>query len=475
MKMMSEKTMKVQNHSRNRVVSGVLILVVLASSASVLFDWKLLPNYSSESAVSTIAVKEKAKENLNFDYDRESWEKNSPRIAVLVGPHKSGSTTIQTFFDALCHLKVHPDGRKPKIRPRYTESEWVWPKGEHTGDKSDSILSHYVTFRTDKHFKDWGKQSNEKREESRANFADSYRSIFRQQWEQGKKIIIASEEFDAVTEELSHDSIRAGNYSGEETHVAPRSGDMIDALLDLLPWENSTDTSTTIPPPLRLEEIEVQINYRTPRIDHLVSLWHQLDQNTNKMTLRQFLSTQGLSTHIHAIDSLAEAFQFVRKGIRTSIIDMKGFYENKNVNTKSIKMNKGTMVGGLQGVIACDILKMGTDSPVPGMYCENSSIFLPNRGWNWGWGWGWTKDKNQRNDKSPRKMTDAELHEIDLILEEYDCGVWKHLKKYQAQGLLRILHPGEHLFENCHPSSPDISQYETVKRISEIASRDFVG
>ena len=66
-----------------------------------------------------------------------------------------------------------------------------------------------------------------------------------------------------MTEELFHDSIRAGNYSGEETHVAPHSGDMIGALLDLLPGGNSTDTSTTIPP-LRIEEIEVQINYRIP-------------------------------------------------------------------------------------------------------------------------------------------------------------------------------------------------------------------
>ena len=59
---------------------------------------------------------------------------------------------------------------------------------------------------------------------------------------------------------------------------------------------------------------------------------------------------------------------------------MQGFFENKNLNTKSksIKMNNGTMVGGLQGIIACDVLKMGTDSPVPGMFCENSSIFLPN-------------------------------------------------------------------------------------------------
>ena len=65
------------------------------------------------------------------------------------------------------------------------------------------------------------------------------------------------------------------------------------------------------------------------------------------------------------------------------------------------------------------------------------------------------------------------MADINRVFEEYDCGVWQHLKKYQEQGLLRVLYPSEYLFEACKPdeSNPDISFYDSLLKAVEIASR----
>ena len=62
------------------------------------------------------------------------------------------------------------------------------------------------------------------------------------------------------------------------------------------------------------------------------------------------------------------------------------------------------------------------------------------------------------------------MEEIGRILDEYDCSVWQHLKKYQETGKLRILYPSEHLFETCSPGKDrDISFRTALDRIQQIA------
>ena len=108
--------------------------------------------------------------------------------------------------------------------------------------------------------------------------------------------MIAAESFDSLVIDLQEDFTRASNR-GEETHVAPSSSAMIDDILDLLPFENPNTTKALNVngnpqnvTPLRLEDIEIQINYRTPRIDHVVSIWHQLGHNRD---LRKFVRDMG--------------------------------------------------------------------------------------------------------------------------------------------------------------------------------------
>jgi len=261
------------------------------------------------------------------------------------------------------------------------------------------------------------------------------------------------------------------SHRGEETHVSPDSSDMIDIFLDFFPWEdNSNASNAPRTPPLRLEDIEIQINYRTPRIDHLVSIWHQLGRKKNlKKFVKSLGSTRrGKETAFYQLNSLALALQFVRKGIKTTIIDMKGVKEKESKNSaqNSSQNNLEEGIGGLQGVVACDILKMGDNREATDVFCDDEGILhLSNYNVP-------VETKNKKKDKSKRRLTDKQMEDINRVYEEYDCGVLKHLKKYQEKGLLRILYPSEHLFETCNSSSPDISFYDTTLRAQTIASRN---
>merc|ERR1712150_187582 len=155
--------------------------------------------------------------------------------------------------------------------------------------------------------------------------------------------------------------------------------------------------------------------------------------------------------------------------------DMKGVFEMDSKSfiqgstTKGIKNNTmETVVGGLQGVVACDILRMGSeDNDGPGIFCDDQSkLHLPNYEFP-------VKRSNVKSDKNQKMLTDKQLADINHVYEEYDCGVWQHLKKYQEQGLVRILYPSKHLFETCKPgkSNADISFYNTMLKAAEIASR----
>ena len=277
---------------------------------------------------------------------------------------------------------------------------------------------------------------------------------------------VSQANFQVCNANSSSSSSSSSTSAGEETHVAPDSSKMIDTMTNLFPWNITTKTVA----PLRMEDIEVQINYRTPRIDHVASIWHQLGK---RKTMREFLGNAKSLKNLYQSNSLGVALQFVRKGIKTTIVDMAGVLAQKSTTTTTAtathSANNITVVGGLQGVVACDILRVGrnkTQDDGGGLWCDsNSNLYMAGLETE-------VKSKNLKKDKSERALTEEQLQAINRALEEYDCGVWQHLQKYQEQGLLRFLYPSEHLFSTCNnlEMSPDIpfsTLLENVRRIAK--------
>ena len=300
-----------------------------------------------------------------------------------------------------------------------------------------------------------------------------------------KKIVFGAEAFDTFVHDLPVDDNGNGNggtnnntllLKGEDLHISPSANKRINLLLDIMPWydknkdkndnnnHNISALNTRRRPELKLNDIEVVVNYRTPRISHMVSIWHQLG---HEKTLQDFLITppngRSIGRGHYQLNSLGLALQFVRRGIKTTILDMKGVQEKEEAEEQQQQQqqqygdedkhnNESTNnileIGGLQGVIACDVLKvynmcndrgklmMSIDTTKNGTNGEPDNVAIV--------------DKNKKDDKLERNLTEQQLNDIDEIINDYDCYVWKHLQKYNKMGTLRILYPSKSNIANLY-------------------------
>jgi hypothetical protein len=299
-----------------------------------------------------------------------------------------------------------------------------------------------------------------------------------------KKIVFGAEAFDTFVHDLPVDDNGNGNGGnsnnntsplliGEDLHISPSANKRINLLLDIMPWydnknkdTNTNDSSnsnnnnnTRRRPELTLEDIEVVVNYRTTRISHMVSIWHQLG---HEKTLQDFLmppdngrtsTRRALGRGHYQLNSLGLALQFVRRGIKTTILDMKGVQEKEEAEEEQQQQqydqdkhnNESTNtileIGGLQGVIACDVLKVSNMCNDRGKLMM--SIDTKNNGSDEQPDNVAIVDKNKKDDKLERNLTEQQLKDIDEIINDYDCYVWKHLQKYNKMGTLRILYPSK--------------------------------
>jgi len=301
------------------------------------------------------------------------------------------------------------------------------------------------------------------REVVKADVADYFRNLFRVPWEEGKNIVIGAEAFDFLTIELNGMDVEMG----EATHVAPHASEKIQRLLDLFPMNNSLQSQKQ----LRLEDIEVHINLRSPRFSHLASLWHQKVSQKPEfdgLTLREFV-IYVLHWDFNVINSLGLALQFARMGVRTTIVDMLGIAEKdkREATMETTSNGKLTVIGGMQGVVACDILQVGTHRN-SSMWCDDHSrLYVPD----------FKQDEvgvyNHREDPAPRDLTDEQTEEMERALLDYDCSLWQHLRKYEEKGTLRVLYKTKDLFATCDPmGSEDISVFRFTDKLEEIARRD---
>jgi hypothetical protein len=309
-----------------------------------------------------------------------------------------------------------------------------------------------------------------------------FRQLLGRAWNNsGKQIIIAAEGFDAIVVGLAnerHDASRrvsttadSEKRNGEDLHVADDAPGMIDRLLDVLPFDHATSLQR------KYSFTEFHIHYRTPRVGHLISIWHE---QARGHTLREFLQNpEKRKLCLYQSNSLGLALQFARTGIRTTLVDMAGVLEKQSsLEIPSDRASKGpgnkthtaaiddedafTVIAGLQGVVACDVLRLTH------LCDEHSRLYL--QGYNRS-----VEYENKKRDRLSRDLTEEQLSEMDRVLEEYDCGVWRHLQKYQSRGSLRFLYPSKNLLSNCNfreTNEEDLSFLDAMKKVTEIASRD---
>mmetsp|Transcript_1910 Transcript_1910/g.5026 ORF Transcript_1910/g.5026 Transcript_1910/m.5026 type:complete len:217 (+) Transcript_1910:302-952(+) len=81
----------------------------------------------------------------DFSYDEEGWRRHPPRIAILAGPHKTASGTLQTFFASIVGrgVSVLDDGSRRRRRRRKNKGTLIF---SHLAEPDHRIISFPSSF-----------------------------------------------------------------------------------------------------------------------------------------------------------------------------------------------------------------------------------------------------------------------------------------------------------------------------------------
>jgi hypothetical protein len=288
-------------------------------------------------------------------------------VVLLAGPHKTASSSMQRNFYHWLDAKSEEDISG-------LSKQWAWPSPmqtfvDHGCEMNDSLASKifYMLIESIK-----GRRNKSRcitSFYSTTEIIKLYHDEICKRWNQGYNLVIGSEAMDFIASE----------------HDGPK---ILDDLIHALPWhakENPLHGSD--------EDITAVVAYRAPRVDHLISLWHQCCME--RMSFYEYL-TRLRSTYkevpLRSLDSLKLASAFVEKDIDTVLIDMSG--------VKALGYD-------MTNVVACDILhaECTEHRTFPGAPKKKAAIVN-------------VKTHSDTN----FNITDAQLRRINDVIETYDCN-----------------------------------------------------
>ena len=222
---------------------------------------------------------EKAVESLQKQEKQEEQ-----RIVFLVGPHKTGSSSMQTIAKYLNNIpRLNWEICDPWSIPGHENDFFLLDSAKHFAALVFSILEKNLEF-----FVNLPVDKEKVKMLFHADFAAK--------WEKGLNMVIGSEEVD---------SILADQFDGDSA---------LNEMLSIFPKGTRDHTS-------------VIVMYRSPRASHLKSLWKEVEATspTNSgQSFLDFLSDPVAYEHFHTIDTMALADKFLNKGMEVSLVDMQG-------------------------------------------------------------------------------------------------------------------------------------------------------
>lgn len=278
-----------------------------------------IPCYSNNSRSYLGKLDELSLDEKDITQDQNTASKGNleQRVVLLVGPHKTSSTSVQTNIIRWTH-----DNR--------TLPDWYWPQPKNLVglekcyplEPRPKIFYSYFNTLYGKKKRMCLQIQHDQNETITTSFASIYENEFRNAWSEGKSLVIGSEAIDFVASK---------NGNGNQ---------LLSRILNGLPWNSNTASGTRLDG--SNDDVTVVVKLRTPRVNHLISLWHQCCMED--MSFHEYVTVKVPNTKydiIRSIDSLRLVEVFLEKDIKVVLIDMEEATE------------KGY---DLSAVVACDIL-----------------------------------------------------------------------------------------------------------------------
>jgi hypothetical protein len=315
--------------------------------------------------------------------------KKRQRICILAGPHKTGTSSLQTNLYrwsketvkfAAAKLQPLPD---PIIK-------WVWPvpskiaEVEYSDTKAWGWTPSKAFYPMVEVLRDKKKDFKSERRALYKKFTSKeilgmYKETIQSYWSKGYDIVFGSEAMDLIVK-------------------VPEGPSMIRNM-----------NAHVLPDTVNGDQVTVVVVYRTPKIKHLVSVWHQncvTPSPDNKF--HQWITTT--DNTLGALDALGMVDIFLNEtDWNVALIDLDGVKQDGY---------------DISNFVACEI--MGEDCEakrLKGLYGNDPIV------------------TNVRGDKRPPNVPNQTLDEMNLVLNSFDCN-YQHLLD-QMDERLTIYYPEE--------------------------------
>ena len=395
-------------------LSAVLFIAVqLISSSNVIDNLTVIANISVNQTYA------------NANANATTQEKRKQRICILAGPHKTGTSSVQTNLYRWSKPTINfTEWSKPtnnftnasKAEPLIS---WIWPvplkiaeiehNDTHTWDWAPSKV-FYPMMEVLMDAKQHPKKRSLFQKYTPREIIDMYHDTIASYWNEGYDIVFGTEAMDLIVK-LPEGPSMIRNLSA---HILPET---IDG-----------------------RQVTVVVMYRTPKIKHLVSMWHQ---NCNRPTDDKFYEwITRTSNTLGPIDALGMVDLLLNEtNWNVALINLSGLSEHN---------------WDISNFVACKVLgEKCKDKFLKGLHGSEPVITNVRSG--------------QRDPNVPNKTLD----EMDIVLKDFDCN-YPHILGEKVGDRLKIYYPGElrttmrrceKLGEEGYPQSRD----EMRQQIKDIA------
>ena len=357
------------------------------------------------------------RKNNSLTLSNRITNKRKQGVVLLAGPHKTSSSSIQLNVS-------HWLNNTPEKDFTGLTTQWAWPSPvqaflEHKCDMDDNLESK-IFYQLLEAMKGQHKKSRCMTSfYSRKELIKLYHDEIYKRWNQGYNLVIGSEAIDFI--------------ASERRKHGPK---MLNDLIKELPWHakegNALHGSD--------EDITAVVGYRAPRVDHLVSLWHQCCMK--RMSFYKYLThhIESVVDPLRSLDSLKLTRIFLEKNIETVLIDTSG--------VKALGYD-------MSNVIACDVLNAECSEHKTFPRAPNEKVRISNM-----------KSHSDEN----FKVADSQLDRINDVIEMYDCNfvtMMQHAK-------LKVIYSKELdvILSKCKERTSTIHSREEMVRQIIIIARD---
>jgi len=329
------------------------------------------------------------------------------QIILLAGPHKTASTTMQVIASKLANTKGYTQNGNWK---------WIDPFSPNIKNFSLRLMRPLTAYHTRKQ-----QTTVEKQTSYRKHAVDAinvYKNRIEKEWNSSNhNLILGGEKVDMIVD----DDVTMGD-------------DILDDVLSILP-DNYKDVTTVL------------INYRAPRLDHLISVWKQCsmqvqncDGRFTHLTFAEFMGDPDAAPLVmRHIDSLQMTKKFLDRGLKVSLLDIGGLANDEK---------------HMYQYLACEIMKepCNAESGLPLAMIDLSNDNKgtdteANSGGDSGDGdYAISSLKIRANenktDWSKVNLDHTKLNAMEQILKRYDCNFRDNILNHEK---LTVAH--SHLFE----------------------------